>query len=240
MGTAPPQVLGKRFGRTLKKAGRSKKKTFSLGRIVGRALVRGGHAGNLVEFRRGDNVDDWTDPKKVFGSVGSPDSGLAGKVVKNTQQGGRLARDAYDYFNKPKDSAEFGPFTVKANSPNTIRVTSGPTRRNRRQKNEWEKVGTQRTLWKYGTGAALLASGVGVKYLTKQHPSGDVLKGLGVVLRRGKTKAGNIIEGVKAGASGRTPRMAPVRVNKDIEEKADQVFRNKIKREGTQTLNKAS
>lgn len=225
MGAAPAQVLGQRVGRKLKSR---RKKKFNLGRVVGRALV---------ELRRGDNWEDWQDPKKVFGTVGSPDSGLAGKVVKNASRGGRIVKDIIDARAESRAArAEFGPFTVKANSPNTIRVTAGPTRRNRRQKREWEKVGTQRELWKWGGGAAVLGTGALVKYAVKQHPSGSIVKGLGVIARRAQAKGANVVEGVKAGLSGREARMRVIHPQDDIQKKADEVYEKKIKRQGPEAL----
>ncbi len=192
-----------------------------LGSIVGRALVRGGHATNLsallhvVEFKRkGDELEDWTKWDNVVGSFGSGSgSGLAGKVVTQARTGKRLAEDLYEVMSGrgrggAAPSQNVGGFKVTENSPNTIRVTAGGDRRQRRKKYEWERAETRRKIEKYvvggvGVGAATAALAIakrgggsftkGAQVLTKDAVGGtkqvakglvDVLKGKGWTYKR--------------------------------------------------------
>lgn len=162
-------------------------KKFSVGTLVGRALVRGGHATYLearlrpiIEFRDKFDKDDWTgsdwgDPKKVYGSLSSGSrSGLAGKFVANAETGANIGRDLHTVLtggNNYNPSASSGNFKLTPNSPNTARITVGPERRTRRKKYEWEKADTRRKIHKavltgvavggVAAGAALLRKGEG-------------------------------------------------------------------------------
>lgn len=217
MGTAPPYVLGRRIGRRLAKH-RRKVIAMSafpdrpdLGTLVGRALVRGGHR---IEFRRGDDWEDWRDPSKVYGRLDSGSrSGLAGKFISHAETGGRIGRDLYSVLsgeNQSQPSAQVGNFKITPNSPNTARVTVGPERRQRRKKYEWERAETKRKIQKaIFTAAVVGGAAAGVKLHNKG--GGSILKGIGVVAKESANKTrevatgiGNVLQG-KAYVPGRKP-----------------------------------
>jgi hypothetical protein len=183
----------------------------NLGTMVGRALVRGGHGPALVEFRRGEDWEDWTSPSKIYGPLSSgANAGLGGKLIEQAAMGGRLARDLSDYVSsrsRRAPSAEVANFKLTPSSPNTARITVGEDRRDRRKKYEWERVGTQRKIQKVALalGApALLAAG---GYLHHKG-GGSVLRGIGAVSKAGYHKTRDIVSAVVTAARGKKPRVS--------------------------------
>jgi hypothetical protein len=230
MGSMPPAVLGKRVGRIIK----ARRKQVCLGALVGRALVRGGHAYTLgavlqmIELKRGDRWEDWQDPEKVYGSLHSGGhSGLAGKVVKEAQWGKRLASDLYDVASgrsRHAPSASVGGFKVTENSPNTIRVTAGPERRDRRKKYEWERVETQRRLQKLAVTAASVAAATGAIYVSNKG-KGSFKEGAKIVAKETTEKGRAAGRAIADLLKGRAPRSSPkkTRTNSEAQQKANRV-----------------
>lgn len=215
MGSAPPHVLaGKRVGGYLRN--KIKLKPFkpmgpvsfeaAFGCLVGRALVRGGHAPALIEFRRGDDWEDWQDPRKIYGSLSSgANAGLGGKVINQAAMGGRLARDLNDYIrNRPSytASAEVDNFKLTPSSRNTARITVGPERRERRKKYEWEKVETQRKIQKAVLAVTIPAAVAAGGFLHKKG-GGSIVRGIKEVSKEGYSKGRDIISAIKVAATGK-------------------------------------
>lgn len=204
---APPAVLGKRVGKRLRikrgpklgSAGIPTALEADLGTMVGRALVRlQAQTGNVIELRRGDKAEDWRDASKVYGSWDSGSgSGLAGKIIKNAETGGRIARDLHHVITnrspRYNPSSEVGPFKVTPNSPNTIRVSAGPDRRTRRQKYEWEKTDTQRKIYKGVLTGAIITTGLATAFVQKRG-------GIKAVTKEAKGAARRVVDRIRGKA----------------------------------------
>jgi hypothetical protein len=210
-GTMPPTVLAKRVVKVIT---RPRRKKVSLGMLVGRALVRGGHATTLsavletIELKRGDKLEDWRDPKKVYGSLTSGgSSGLAGNLIKNATMGKNLATDLYDVLkgrSSASPSTNVGAFKVTENSPNTIRVTAGPERRERRKKYEWEKAETQRKIHKAVLTGAITGT-LAVSAALAHKGGGSIVKGAKMYGQEIPEQAKRAAKGVADVLRGRSP-----------------------------------
>jgi hypothetical protein len=240
MGNAPPHVLaGRRAGLYLRNKIRLKKIGPEIsfqrffGGLVGRALVRGGHAPALVEFRRGDDLDDWRDPMKVYGPLSSSNAnaGLGGKLVERAAFGGRMARDLQDYLGSRRaESASVQNFKLTPSSRNTARITIGHDRRERRKKYEWEKVGTQRKLQAGALAIGIPATLALGSYLHKRG-KGSLLKGIQVVSKQGYHKTRDIGSAISAAVQGKTfvPRKGAA--NEDLNKKASDLAKRAAARD---------
>lgn len=242
MGSAPPSVLaGRRVGGYLRNKIKLKhqgpKVSFEtmFGSIVGRALVRGGHAPALIEFRRGDDIEDWKDPAKIYGplSSSSPNAGLGGKLVERAAFGGRLARDFQDYLsdrNRRAPSASVDNFKLTPSSPNTARITVGPDRRERRKKYEWEKVGTQRKI-QAGILAVAIPSAIAAGGFLQKRGGGSILKGIKNVSKEGASKSRDIVSAISAAVRGKTFTPAKTAARQNLQQRATAVARSAAERQ---------
>ncbi len=228
IGTAPQAVLGKRLGAALRKK-RSKKHMLErgLGCLVGRALVRGGHAvmlSSVIEMKRGDKLEDWSDPSKVYGSLTSSGySGLSGKLIQNAGMGKRLATDLYDVargrVNNGQPSQNVGAFKVTENSPNTIRVTAGPERRNRRKKYEWEKAETRRKIDRGILTVGLAGSATAALAIARKG-QGSFKQGAKMVAKEFPGHVSRMAKGVVDVLRGRAPNFRGTKTTSPAQQKA--------------------
>lgn len=189
---------------------------FKTGRLVGRALARTPKKTylntklRLVELAIGDEYkkftqgSDFDDLNRLVGDNffrrQNPYGGKStiAPIVKSAEKVGKWTSDIHDAIQSrslrsqnygSRANAVAGNFKVTPESRNTIRVTSGPDRRVRRKKYEWEKVGNQRAM---AVGAVGLATFAAWKLRGKaaMAGNGDALVGAANIVRKaGKTVA---------------------------------------------------
>jgi hypothetical protein len=243
-----PTVLGKRVGGFIRKKRAAKKHHMQvpLGTMVGRALVLNR---NLIELKRGDKLEDWTDWRQVYGAASSGSrSGLAGKLISQAEMGGNIARDLHHVISnrgpRYNPSAEVGPFKVAQNSPNTIRVSAGPERRDRRKKYEWERAETKRKIQKAVFTVALVGGGTlgvalhnkGLGHYAKaaraagkdvsssggvREAARNIIKGAGLYTKEGAEKTKSAGQYVVDKILGRKPTTPTKKKATNLQKKAD-------------------